>query len=86
MTHPRDQISHQRCFLCNFFSKFKACLCICVSYRIFSYIQQSSTDIWLAVCAAVKLAIFNANVIPEDICGLGFAATCSLGQGYGALF
>ncbi|KAM0830339.1 hypothetical protein ACQ4PT_066281 [Festuca glaucescens] len=41
-------------------------------------IEQSSTDIWLAVCAAVKSACSLASVAPEDVIGLGFAATCSL--------
>ncbi|KAM0874273.1 hypothetical protein ACQ4PT_037567 [Festuca glaucescens] len=41
-------------------------------------IEQSSTDIWLAVCAAVKSACSLASVAPEDVVGLGFAATCSL--------
>ncbi|OEL34022.1 FGGY carbohydrate kinase domain-containing protein, partial [Dichanthelium oligosanthes] len=41
-------------------------------------IEQSSTDIWHAVCAAVKSACSLANVAPEDVVGLGFAATCSL--------
>ena len=43
------------------------------------YIQQSSTDIWHAVCAAVKSACSLAGVAPEEVAGLGFAATCSLG-------
>lgn len=42
--------------------------------------QQSSTDIWLAVCAAVKAACSQAKVAPTDVKGLGFAATCSLGM------
>ncbi|XP_048538315.1 FGGY carbohydrate kinase domain-containing protein [Triticum urartu] len=41
-------------------------------------IEQSSTDIWLAVCTAVKSACSLANVAAEDVTGLGFAATCSL--------
>ncbi|XBH62058.1 hypothetical protein VPH35_116371 [Triticum aestivum] len=41
-------------------------------------IEQSSTDIWLAVCTAVKSACSLANVAAEDVAGLGFAATCSL--------
>ncbi|KAM0933793.1 putative ribulokinase [Dioscorea sansibarensis] len=39
---------------------------------------QSSTDIWHAVCAAVKTACSLANVAAEEVVGLGFAATCSL--------
>ncbi|CAM6107179.1 unnamed protein product [Calypogeia fissa] len=41
-------------------------------------VEQSSADIWLAVCAAVKAACKNANLKGTDICGIGFAATCSL--------
>ncbi|CAN6230546.1 unnamed protein product [Urochloa humidicola] len=41
-------------------------------------IEQSSTDIWHAVCAVVKSACSLATVAPEDVVGLGFAATCSL--------
>lgn len=42
--------------------------------------QQSSTDIWHAVCAAVKAACTIANVAGEEVKGVGFAATCSLGM------
>lgn len=42
--------------------------------------QQSSTDIWHAVCAAVKAACTIANVAKEEVKGIGFAATCSLGM------
>ncbi|PON55972.1 Carbohydrate kinase, FGGY-related [Parasponia andersonii] len=41
-------------------------------------IEQSSTDIWHAVCAAVKAACNIANVVGEEVKGIGFAATCSL--------
>jgi ribulose kinase len=41
--------------------------------------QQSSTDIWHAICAAVKSSCSLANVAEEEVKGLGFAATCSLG-------
>ncbi|XP_027071012.2 uncharacterized protein [Coffea arabica] len=41
-------------------------------------IEQSSTDIWLAVCTAVKAACSLANVAGEEVTSLGFAATCSL--------
>lgn len=41
-------------------------------------VEQSSTDIWLAICAAVKSACSLANVSGEEVTGLGFAATCSL--------
>ncbi|PNT66010.1 FGGY carbohydrate kinase domain-containing protein isoform X4 [Brachypodium distachyon] len=41
-------------------------------------VEQSSTDIWHAVCTAVKSACLLANVGAEDVLGLGFTATCSL--------
>ncbi|KMZ73202.1 Ribulokinase [Zostera marina] len=41
-------------------------------------VEQSSTDIWHAICAAVKAVCSLANVTAEDVIGLGFAATCSL--------
>jgi ribulose kinase len=45
---------------------------------------SSPIQIWkekdcIEVCAAVKSACSLANVAPEDVAGLGFAATCSLG-------
>ncbi|XP_024543764.1 FGGY carbohydrate kinase domain-containing protein [Selaginella moellendorffii] len=42
------------------------------------FVEQSSTDIWHAVCAAVKAACENAAVSSSEVCGIGFAATCSL--------
>lgn len=41
-------------------------------------VEQSSTDIWLAICTAVKTACDLGNVSKEEVKGLGFAATCSL--------
>ncbi|KAI3709120.1 hypothetical protein L2E82_38879 [Cichorium intybus] len=41
-------------------------------------VEQSSTDIWLAICTAVKRALSLADVAGEEVTGLGFAATCSL--------
>ncbi|GMI92878.1 hypothetical protein like AT4G30310 [Hibiscus trionum] len=41
-------------------------------------IEQSSTDIWHAVCSAVKSACSHAKVEGEEVKGIGFAATCSL--------
>ncbi|KAE8056781.1 hypothetical protein FH972_013520 [Carpinus fangiana] len=41
-------------------------------------VEQSSTDIWHAICAAVKSSCSLANVAEEEVKGLGFAATCSL--------
>ncbi|CAH2042841.1 unnamed protein product [Thlaspi arvense] len=41
-------------------------------------VEQSSTDIWHAICSAVKSACSLAQVAGEEVTGLGFAATCSL--------
>ncbi|XP_058226928.1 uncharacterized protein LOC131335538 isoform X1 [Rhododendron vialii] len=41
-------------------------------------VEQSSTDIWHSICAAVKSACALANVAGVEVTGLGFAATCSL--------
>ncbi|WP_250456196.1 FGGY-family carbohydrate kinase [Caballeronia sp. ATUFL_M2_KS44] len=43
-----------------------------------SIVEQSSTEIWNAVCHAVKDAVTQADVPPERIVGIGFDATCSL--------
>ncbi|QHO21873.1 hypothetical protein HN51_064256 [Arachis hypogaea] len=43
-----------------------------------AFVEQSSTDIWLAICAAVKAACSQAKVAPTEVRSLGFAATCSL--------
>lgn len=42
------------------------------------FVEQSSDDIWRAVCRGVKSAIKQAALKPDDICGIGFDATCSL--------
>jgi D-ribulokinase len=47
-------------------------------------VEQSSAEIWDAVCTAVKEALSLAAVAAERISGIGFDATCSLvvlGQG-----
>lgn len=43
-----------------------------------NFAQQSSTDIWEAVCTATKTAIADANISPSEVVGIGFDATCSL--------
>lgn len=40
--------------------------------------EQSSADIWQAVCASVREAMAQARLAPGDIAGIGFDATCSL--------
>lgn len=41
-------------------------------------VEQSSSDIWQAVCTAVRQALSLANIAPEAVKGIGFDATCSL--------
>ncbi|KAK4415271.1 FGGY carbohydrate kinase domain-containing protein [Sesamum alatum] len=41
-------------------------------------VEQSSTDIWLAICTSVKAACSLANVSGDEVTSLGFSATCSL--------
>ena len=42
------------------------------------FVEQSSDDIWAAVCHAVRTAIDEAGAAPEAVRGIGFDATCSL--------
>lgn len=44
-------------------------------HRIF---EQSTTDIWTAICSVVKSVLSDSNVSPESVKGIGFDATCSL--------
>jgi D-ribulokinase len=43
-----------------------------------SIVEQSSGEIWNAVCQSVKDALAQAAVSPDRIAGIGFDATCSL--------
>jgi D-ribulokinase len=43
-----------------------------------SIVEQSSADIWSAVCAAVRGAMTEAGVDPASVGGIGVDATCSL--------
>ncbi|GMG20203.1 unnamed protein product [Ambrosiozyma monospora] len=43
-----------------------------------SYITQSSTEIWDAICYCVKTSISQSHVDPSLVLGIGFDATCSL--------
>jgi len=43
-----------------------------------SIVEQSSGEIWKAVCDSVKEALAQAAVSPDQIDGIGFDATCSL--------
>ncbi len=42
------------------------------------FVEQSSDEIWEAVCTATRAAIAEAGDKPERIVGIGFDATCSL--------
>jgi FGGY-family pentulose kinase len=42
------------------------------------FVEQSSENIWQAVCSTVKAVMKSSGVKPEQIIGLGFDATCSL--------
>lgn len=42
------------------------------------FVQQSSENIWGAICHSVKQAMAGSNIKPEQIAGIGFDATCSL--------
>ncbi len=41
-------------------------------------VEQSSDDIWRAVCACVHEAVLQADIPPASVAGIGFDATCSL--------
>jgi FGGY-family pentulose kinase len=42
------------------------------------FVEQSSDDIWRAVCTVVQMAVDDAAAKPENVRGIGFDATCSL--------
>jgi D-ribulokinase len=43
-----------------------------------SLVEQSSAEIWAAVCASVRAAVAEAGIVPASVAGIGFDATCSL--------
>jgi D-ribulokinase len=43
-----------------------------------SIVEQSSSEIWDAICAIIREVVQAAGVSPEQVIGLGFDATCSL--------
>ena len=50
--------------------------------------EQSSAEVWAAVCEAVRSALSHAGTDPASVRGIGFDATCSLvvlGPGGGSL-
>ena len=42
------------------------------------FAEQSSEDIWKAVCSSIKKALSEKQIAPETIAGISFDATCSL--------
>jgi D-ribulokinase len=40
--------------------------------------EQSSEEIWKAVCKAVRTVISDTNIDKTEVIGIGFDATCSL--------
>ncbi|MBA3354908.1 MAG: hypothetical protein H0U18_02995 [Pyrinomonadaceae bacterium] len=42
------------------------------------HVEQSSRDIWSAVCASVRAALDQGEVSPKLVAGISFDATCSL--------
>ncbi|QDU75604.1 Ribulokinase [Bremerella volcania] len=42
------------------------------------FVEQSSTNIWQAVCKCVLEAVSLAGIEAASVCGIGFDATCSL--------
>ncbi|KAK1775593.1 ribitol kinase [Copromyces sp. CBS 386.78] len=43
-----------------------------------SHYEQSTTDIWNAICYCVKQVLAESKVDPNSVKGIGFDATCSL--------
>ncbi len=41
-------------------------------------VEQSSEDIWSAICASVREAMADSGIDPARVAGIGFDATCSL--------
>lgn len=42
------------------------------------YVEQSSSEIWDAVCQTVRQALVASKISPDQVAGIGFDATCSL--------
>lgn len=43
-----------------------------------NFVEQSSDDIWAAICACTKTVLAESGVAPTAVKGIGFDATCSL--------
>lgn len=42
------------------------------------YVEQSSENIWDAICVATRAAVAQAGIDPEQVLSLSYSATCSL--------
>jgi D-ribulokinase len=51
---------------------------IAVWHEAGDIVEQSSDDIWRAVCASVREAVARSGIAAGSIAGIGFDATCSL--------
>ncbi|APO78455.1 FGGY family carbohydrate kinase protein (plasmid) [Rhizobium etli 8C-3] len=51
---------------------------ITIWYEAGSIVEQSSEQIWKAICDSVKEAVAAAAIAPAAVAGVGFDATCSL--------
>lgn len=51
---------------------------ILINRPLANHAEHDSTDIWSAVCQAVRAAMAAAGAMPHQIKGIGFDATCSL--------
>ncbi|QJP70033.1 FGGY-family carbohydrate kinase [Burkholderia glumae] len=51
---------------------------ISVFHESGAIVEQSSAEIWHAVCTSVRAALAQGAIAPEQVAGLGFDATCSL--------
>jgi len=43
-----------------------------------NFYEQSSDNIWTAVCSAVHSVLEQEDIAPSQVAGIGFDATCSL--------
>jgi D-ribulokinase len=51
---------------------------IAIYHEAGDIVEQSSTDIWNALCAAVREALGASGIDAASVAGIGFDATCSL--------
>ncbi len=47
-------------------------------WRELGHVEQSSAQIWRAICESVREAVSQVEVEPSAVAGIGFDATCSL--------